>query len=289
MNYIIIILGLLILWSLIEQKLLVTSSYELTTDKLGGNETISFVVLADLHNHTFGKNNNRLLNEIDRLSPELIIIAGDLITKRMKCIPGNAHRLVEELAKKYKIYYAYGNHEEYFEALCASEDKTEAELYSSWREYKERLNQIGVIFLDNNSCLIHKNNLRFRITGLTLGIEHYEKHKKVDLTNDIIESKIGKSKKKLYEILIAHNPVFFQSYAGWGADLTLSGHAHGGLIRLPFLGGLISPQVKFFPKYDAGLYTEDNKVMILSRGLGSHSGMLRLFNRPELIHITLKG
>jgi predicted MPP superfamily phosphohydrolase len=88
--------------------------------------------------------------------------------------------------------------------------------------------------------------------------------------------------------LLAHNPKYFKSYAAWGADLTLSGHIHGGIVQIPFLGGAVSPQVEFFPKYDAGLFHENDKAMILSRGLGTHTINVRINNTAELVSIKLK-
>lgn len=90
-----------------------------------------------------------------------------------------------------------------------------------------------------------------------------------------------------YNILLAHNPNYFPVYARWGADLTFSGHIHGGMIRLPFVGGLLSPETLLFPKYDGGSYQIEDKTMILSRGLGRGSMGLRLFNSPEIVTVTL--
>ena len=90
-----------------------------------------------------------------------------------------------------------------------------------------------------------------------------------------------------YHILLAHNPVYFKQYAAWGADLTLSGHLHGGIIRLPLIGGVITPQAKLFPRYSAGKYEIGEKWMIVSRGLGTHTIPIRFNNKPELSVIHL--
>jgi predicted MPP superfamily phosphohydrolase len=82
--------------------------------------------------------------------------------------------------------------------------------------------------------------------------------------------------------------MYFKEYIGWRADLVLSGHVHGGLVRLPFIGGVISPQVRLFPKYDAGLFSEQGYNMVVSRGLGTHSYMPRFFNPPQLLVIKIK-
>jgi hypothetical protein len=98
---------------------------------------------------------------------------------------------------------------------------------------------------------------------------------------------LGKCNKDCYNILIAHNPQYFKEYADWGADLVLSGHIHGGVVILPFLGGVLSPQVEFFPEYYAGLYQHGKSRMILSRGLHMHSIRVRMFNIPEVSCVTL--
>lgn len=87
--------------------------------------------------------------------------------------------------------------------------------------------------------------------------------------------------------MIAHNPEYFEAYAGWGADLTVSGHVHGGVMRLPFLGGVISPRLTLFPKYDGGMFERNGRFMVVSRGLGTHTLPIRIFNPGELIMIEL--
>lgn len=99
---------------------------------------------------------------------------------------------------------------------------------------------------------------------------------------------LGNPEKKCFNLLIAHNPDYFDAYADWGADLTVSGHVHGGLMRLPFLGGVISPKLRLFPHYDGGRFEKDGKEMILSRGLGTHTLPIRIFNPGEMVVIRLR-
>lgn len=102
-----------------------------------------------------------------------------------------------------------------------------------------------------------------------------------------LTEQLGICDRKAFNLLLAHNPLYFDEYADWGADLVLSGHVHGGVVILPFLGGVISPQVRLFPKYYAGTYFHGKSEMILSRGLHMHSFRIRLFNMPELSCVTL--
>jgi len=281
------------LWALIEQNLLMTTKYLITSTKLQKEfAKTSFIVLSDLHNHSFGKNNKRLLAKINKLSPDFIIVAGDMINKRQKCIPSNAFLLLQTLAKRYQIYYAFGNHEQYIEQIHKEKLQLPIESIdesnSTWVEYIERLTSSGIVFLDNESIIMTKDNSKIRISGVTVELEYYGNGSASKLQAEYLERLLGKKEDNIFQLLIAHNPIYFKEYINWGADLTISGHLHGGLVRLPFLRGMLSPQVKFFPRYDAGRFEENGKEMIVSRGLGSHSIMFRLFNPPELVYIRLK-
>lgn len=280
----------LMLWSAIEQKLLTVTSYIVDSVRLDKIfDGTSFVVLADLHNMSFGKDNKKLAERIDKLSPDFILVAGDLIDKKAKAYPGNAYKLLEQLAAKYKIYYAYGNHEQKLELYKSGEwPLQKKQLYASWLEFKVRLQKLNVEFLDNSRSFFSKEDSKISIRGVSIAKDYFQKSKLPDMKKEYLASLLGNNKNDYFELLIAHNPVYFYEYAAWGADLIISGHLHGGMVRLPRIGGVVSPQVKFFPKYYAGNFTEKGQVMIVSRGLGTHSNMPRLFNVPEIVYITLK-
>jgi predicted MPP superfamily phosphohydrolase len=290
---VIILILFFLLWTAIEQKLLVTTRYTVASSKLpNAFHNTHFVVLADLHNYNFGKQNERLAGKIEKLAPEFIIVAGDMMNKNASCYPSNAYTLLSRLAERYKIYYAYGNHEQKMERLQREyrEGMTPAqkELYSTWLEYKGKLVKKNVTFLNNESVILTKNREKLRITGVSIDRKFFERSKMKPMEKGYLNSLIGAKLNKSYTIMIAHNPVYFKEYTEWGADLTLCGHLHGGLVRLPFIGGVISPQVRLFPKYSAGNYTEKEQQMIVSRGLGSHSLMPRIWNVPEIVSIKLK-
>ncbi len=281
---------LTIVWAFIERKLLLTTKHIISSTKLPEalNNT-SFVVLADLHNCTFGRNNERLIKRIKALEPDFIIVAGDMINKKELSYPSDAFTLLEELVKSYTVYYAYGNHEQRLERIgrdaVTEWTQKDRECNSTWVEYKKRLKKAKVIFLDNESIQYNLHSASLRITGVSLPDEFFRSDK--ELSPKDMRALVGKSSEELFQILIAHNPVHFNAYADWGADITLSGHVHGGMMRLPGIGGVISPQAKFFPKYDSGNHTKGNRHLIISRGLGSHSIMPRLFNIPEIIQVEL--
>lgn len=287
------IIVIIILWTFIEQKLIMITKHTVNSDKLSKEgSAIDFVLLADLHNRTFGKNNHRLIKKIDKISPKFIIMAGDMINKKDISYPSNAFTLIEQLAKKYTIYYAYGNHENRLERIGreASSEWTLAdkEYHSTWVEFKRRLAKQKVVFLDNQKIKVNYDGITLTITGVTLGHDYFVFNSTKELSSKHLNHLLGESSAESYQLLIAHNPVYFQAYSEWGADLTLSGHLHGGMMRLPGIGGVISPQAKFFPKYDTGKHEHNKHYLIVSRGLGSHSIMPRLFNIPEIICVKLQ-
>lgn len=236
-----------------------------------------YVVLSDLHNKSYGEKNSRLIRKIIGLTPEGILIAGDILTAK----PGKSYEvaldLIKNLAEKYPIYYGMGNHETRLFLY--------PETYGDMGErYLADLNKVSVDFLKNESQQCEDN---IRITGLDMDRNYYKRLKKYPMDSNYLKETLGEADKQKYEVLLAHNPDYFEEYAEWGADLVLSGHVHGGMMRLPVLGGVISPSVKLFPKYDGGIFKIGKSTMILSRGLGMHTIPIRIFNPGELILLKI--
>lgn len=238
------------------------------------------VCLTDLHNNSFGKKNRKLLEKIKKYNPDYVVIAGDMFSSAIKAKNHKAKSFILELAVHYPIYYSYGNHES---RLVARESEHNLVL-----QYIEELKKAGVIFLDNYHVTIQKNEATLSIYGLTLPLEYFGRRKTLEPLTIDLESFIGRPEEGAYHILLAHIPVYFEEYAAWGADLVFSGHMHGGVMILPFLGGVISPQYELFPKYDYGKFEFLNSTMFLSRGLGTHTIPIRIFNRPDLLCVELK-
>lgn len=255
----------------------VTVHYRVADRRIKKKQRI--VLLADLHNKSYGKDNEKLLSAIDRAAPDLVVSAGDLITS----VPGQsmevAERLVERLAGRYPFYYGNGNHE-----CRIYHDKKKYK--GMGKEYRGVLAKCRVCLLENRAAELPACGIRF--VGLDLKQTHYRKLKEGELSLSELQRMLGSCREDCYTVLIAHNPAFFDSYAAWGADLTLSGHVHGGIMRLPFLGGVLSTSLRLFPKYDGGMFEKGQKKMIISRGLGSHTVPLRLFNPAELVVIDLE-
>ncbi len=266
----------LLLVMLRDSNRFVTKEYRIACPGLKRNHR--FVMLSDLHNKQYGAGNERLLAAVRKAEPEGILIAGDMLTSQSTGYVRPALELVKALAGSWPVYYGYGNHEYRMQ--------TEPERYGSgFAAYRKELEEAGVIFLENESVLLPEAGIR--IWGLQIGREYYKKCRRVSMEVSVLNRLLGRPEEGVFHILLAHNPEYFPAYAGWGADLVLSGHVHGGIMRLPLLGGVLSPSLRFFPKYDGGLFREGGSRMILGRGLGSHTIPVRVFNPGELVVIEL--
>ena len=243
------------------------------------NQSFSVVLLSDLHNKSYGNNNEELLQAIRQAKPKAILISGDMLT----CSGEEVHMdaavaLMDELTRKYPVYYANGNHESRMKNLT---DGTEI-LYE---KYVNTIRSFGVHFLENSRRLLEIHGMPVAVWGLELSKEYFRRGMPTRPDADVIRELLGEPEADYYNILLAHHPAYFSAYAEWGADLSLSGHLHGGIVRLPFIGGLISPQIRLFPKYDRGLYELNEKKLIVSAGLGEHTIPLRIHNPAELVII----
>lgn len=236
-----------------------------------------YVVLSDLHNKSYGEKNSKLIRKITKLTPEGILIAGDILTAKPEKSYEVALDLIKNLAEKYPIYYGMGNHETRLFLY--------PETYGDMGErYLADLNKVSVDFLKNESRQCEDN---IRITGLDMNKAYYKRFKKEPMDSGYLQETLGEANEGKYEILLAHNPDYFEEYAAWGADLVLSGHVHGGMMRLPVLGGVVSPSFKLFPKYDGGIFKLGKSTMIISRGLGMHTIPIRIFNPGELVLVKI--
>ena len=239
--------------------------------KLPQNKELKICLISDLHNNR--KNLTKLIKRIALFSPDMILIAGDLVDKH-KTENKEAINFLSAVTKlSVPVYYAAGNHE-----LSLEENFPE-----SWQSYLKMLPD-GVCFLDNVSVVFPQNN-KICVTGLSLPREFYKKGAMYDKTEALPEINIPEHE---FQILVAHHPEYASMYHKYAADIMVSGHLHGGLLRLPFIGGVVSPRLRL-PKCDAGLIElSDNSKLFVSRGLGSHTIPLRFFNRVEVNFLVLK-
>ena len=186
---------------------------------------------------------------------------------------------VKEITGICPVYYANGNHEQ---RMKESPD----DYQYSYAEYKEALKACGVHFLENETVRFEEYNVTLR--GLEIPLSCYRRFRKGTLTVEEIIERIGQPDETTYEVLLAHNPTYMETYQKWGADLVLSGHLHGGVVRIPGILGVISPAFELFPKYSGDLYRDGDKISVVSKGLGTHTFHIRLWNPAEFIVLHLK-
>ncbi|MCR4923987.1 MAG: metallophosphoesterase [Lachnospiraceae bacterium] len=284
MLFLLIIFILLLLAGLyiyIESTSLSVSNFEYIFDKLKVDE-FDFVMLSDLHNMSYGKNNEKLIRIIDDIAPDAILLAGDMVTAGENTESLKEYEstiaLLRRLKERYPLYYGIGNHEEKLK-------RAPYDFLKKWKAYTSELEKYGIHILQNETVTLEKEGIK--IYGLDLENKYYKKFKGRPIEDDYLENIFGKVAEDMVSILIAHLPDQFEGYAKWQPDLVLSGHIHGGIIRIPFLGGLVSPQYKLFPKYDSGEFKLGKSTMILSRGVGTHSILIRINNRAEVVHVKL--
>lgn len=266
---------LYILWQKWELSRFSVTDYSVISEKI--KEPYKAVVIADLHGFTYGKNNQRLLEKVKACRPEVIFIPGDLIVSKYADTFETALALLKELVKIAPVYYSFGNHE----TRLRSKEKLN---YQPFWNYIAEAQKAGVHILNNAGCrLPGRENVR--VSSLELPLKYYEKGRHVPMEPGYIEGILEKPKQEEYHILLAHTPAYAEEYAKWGADLTFCGHNHGGLIRIPGVGSLLSPELTWFPKNDAGRFAKEGKEIIVSRGLGTHTYHIRIFNRAELLNV----
>ncbi|MBQ9935874.1 MAG: metallophosphoesterase [Lachnospiraceae bacterium] len=237
------------------------------------------ILLSDLHNCFY--NVDKIIDTIKDEKPNGVIISGDLLVYGNNYRDNNLRSLdmVKEISKYSDVYFAPGNQEMGYMVKKNQE----------WLDYEKYLldaENDNIYYLDNKSLEITLGNSNINIYGLHLTDGYYKRFIKKELTKSVMDKLLGECNNDIFNILIAHNPDYFDDYKVWGADLVLSGHNHGGLLKLPLIGGVISPRLRLFPKYDYGQFRIEDSILILSGGLGAHSLKIRVNNKPELVIIN---
>ena len=260
----ILIIIILIPFCLYQNKHLVITTYTYESEKLGADlDGYRIVQISDLHNAEFGKENKKLLETIRSCSPDIIIITGDLVDSNHTNVE-RAVAFVKEAVKIAPVYYVTGNHEYWL-------DPSENE------QMMQGILAAGAYDLDDEAVRIEKGDSSFLLVGLD------DQH----LSDETLKNLLQEQKNEL-SIVLAHEPQYLQNYANAEADLVLTGHAHGGQIRLPFVGGIVAPDQGFLPEYTSGQYNSADTEMIVSRGLGTSIIPVRLFNYPEVVCVELR-
>ena len=232
------------------------------------DKNIKLLVLSDIHDR---KINKRLVKIIDKIKPDYIIMSGDLIDGNYmndKFAMRNIKNIIN-LFKKLKdqnVYYTFGNHETYLSS----------EMY---KKYKKLIQETNINVLNNKSVSLSDN---VRLSGIFYEKKYYNRRNN-PITSNFIKDKLGTLDDKKYNIIVNHNPLGPEPFSDYGYDMMISGHVHGGIIRIPF--ALLSPEFKFFPKYSNGLYNIKNMKLIVSRGIGFSKVIPFRLNNPGHIMV----
>ena len=267
------VLFVLIVWTIWGNTALEINEYEIMSDRIPeGFDGFRIAQVSDLHNAEFGEGNAKLIELISQTDPDMIVLTGDLIDSRHTDIEIALElaRLAIQIAP---VYYVSGNHEA---------------RVPEYEDLKMCLAEAGVVILENQKLQITREGENITLLGIDDPSfrEDYLFGDSESVARQAIEDLQNESDG--YTILLSHRPELFDLYVETEMDLVFSGHAHGGQFRLPFIGGVVAPNQGFFPKYDAGQFTEENTTMIVSRGVGNSIIPIRFNNRPEIVVAELK-
>ena len=241
---------------------------------------IKAVVIADLHDHSFGHQNEKLIKKIRETNPDIICMVGDFVNEDSDN-PNTVYTLVEELTKNYPVYFSLGNHElDYIE-------------HTNDTQFLSKLRELGAVVLDKNYEDIIVNGNQIRIGGMydyAFGVDGFDSAEAA--SQDVQSFLMDFQNTDAFTLMLAHRPdsfIFGNASSYWDIDLVLSGHNHGGQVVLPFLGGLYGGDQGFFPEYVHGLYQKDAMHLFITSGLGSHKEKLpRFHNLPEIALLTIE-
>ena len=265
-------------WSKYERGHFVTEELVFSSSKI--KEPAVLVFLSDLHDNTFGEKNEKLLKEIKRIHPDAVLIGGDtMVTKPGRADLSRTKELLQGISRlSCPVFYANGNHEQRMQ-------RDRGVYGSMYDEFRKLLEEYQVNYLQNKTVQWRDD---IAVRGVDIAWKYYQDFHPDSMVPSYLARRLGKAESERFQILLAHSPLFFDAYAGWGADLSLAGHFHGGTIRLPGLGGVMTPQYQFFHPFCGGVFEQNGRWMLVSRGLGTHSINIRIGNRPQLAVIRLE-
>lgn len=232
------------------------------------------VHISDLHNKEFGKNQQNIIAKIKEINPDIIVITGDIIDSYDTNVQISAD-FINGISKIAPVYYVTGNHE--------------SRILDDYVSLKTQMQTAGIHVLENEFITISNGNDKINIIGMN--DPSFDFLKLTGSTDEeIVATNLNGLTEDLkgYNILLSHRPELIDIYASFNINLVFSGHAHGGQIRIPFIGGIIAPNQGLFPKYTSGLYEVKNTKMVVSRGLGNSAFPIRINNRPEIVVVRFK-
>lgn len=269
--FIILLIFIVIVWLIWSNKTVKTTDITVSSNNLPTEfNDYKIAHISDLHNAEFGENNSKIIDILKNQNPDIIAVTGDLVDSNHTNID-IAVSFMKQAVKIAPCFYVTGNHEAWTE---------------QYNELESKLIECGVNVLHDTYFDLEKNGAKIKLVG----IDDPSFTKGYELTEEsIIETKLKEfNLEDSYTILLSHRPEYFKTYVNSNINLVLTGHAHGGQFRLPFIGGLVAPSQGLFPKYDSGLFTENNTNMVVSRGIGNSIIPVRINNRSEVIMIKLQ-
>lgn len=247
-----------------------TNEYKVNTvqfqsEKIPEGDELTILQISDLHNKSFGKNNEKLINIAENLNPDIIVITGDLIDRSTEDFNDIFSVIKNLVAANETVYFVTGNHE--WEN-------------ANTRDFLEGLRERNVKVLSNQSTQITAENVSFTLSGIDDASTNHE-----DIT-----AAFQNVDQDLYTILLSHTPSVTEKYEDIPADLILSGHTHGGQVRLPFIGAIVAPDQGFLPKFDKGTFKiGQNQYLYIDSGLGTSVAPIRFLNKSQLSLIKITG
>ena len=229
------------------------------------------VQISDLHDAQIGENNEKLIAMTAETEPDCIVLTGDFVDSS-RFHPELSLSVAESLVKIAPVYYVSGNHE----AILPDED---------YQALTDGMRALGVCVLEDESAELTRDGQSIRLIGLTdIGFHPGTLEEKKDALRTALSALLPEDE---FSVTLAHRPELMDVYTECGAPLVLSGHAHGGQIRLPGIGGLIAPGQGLFPKYTEGKYEENGTTLVVSRGIGNSVFPLRVNDRPQIVVVQL--
>lgn len=292
-----IILGLLLVGNYLANEQIYVTQYEIENENIpDAFDGYRIVQVSDVHSIRSEEQADMLYNTVVRENPDAVVFTGDLIDSNYYTEENEALKsgisdkmagqdtvdFVKRLTENYYVYYVYGNHE-----MILLDDVDN-------NPFKVAMEEIGVIFLNNNGVEISKDDQSIYMLGIqdpsTLykdsDYAQYETHS--ERINAMMQNVVTLKEADLYTVVLSHRPEYFTQYANYAVDLMLTGHAHGGQVRMPGVGGLYAPGQGWFPEYTEGQMAIGDMTMIISRGIGNSVEIPRIFNPPEITTIVLK-
>ena len=269
---IIIFLFIVFIYIYFETNSLKTSKYTIHSNKIPNIfKGYKILQISDFHNKSFGDNNQKILKIISDEDPDIIVITGDIINKR-EYNDKIAMDLINSISPKYEVFFTTGNHEV---------------RSGIFRELEPKFKDAGVNIIHNECINIYRDHELISFIGTDdPGEKRYRIEEEVT-TDKYLKKALENAPKDKYRILLTHRPEYFSIYVKNKIDLVLSGHTHGGQIRLPFIGAIFVHHQALFPKMSKGIFYKENTTMIINGGIGTSRLPIRTFNKPEIVVITL--